>query len=91
MWKKVKDKHKEEFKSFDWIDIFNTTDSNERPVTFKHYMNEEHHTAQAIGTLIRITLKRKGINYFEESDIPRIEKMTKEILEIMKKERIENK
>ena len=54
-------------------------------------MYEKYNLSQAVGTIIRITLKRKGVNYLEDQDKEKAENITKQILEIMKKERIEYK
>lgn len=88
VWKKVKDKFSEEFTNFDWVDIFNTVDCEGRPLRFTKNMNESYHISQAIGILVRITLQRKGVNYLEECDEEKAEKITKAILEIMKREKV---
>lgn len=90
VWKKVKDKFTAELNSFDWVDIHKTTRYDGEPITFKHNMIENYHIQQAIGTLIRITLKRKGLNYLEEKDEKEATEMMKEILEIMRKRRNTN-
>ena len=77
VWKKVKDKFSEEFTSFDWVDIFNTVDFEGKPLSFNKNMSESYHISQ-----------RKGINYLENCDTEKAEKITKEILEIMKKEKV---
>lgn len=76
------------FFSFDWTDEWSTTGCEGQPISFKREMNESYHIAQAIGTLVRITLKKKGLNYLEENDMNKAEKITKEILEIMKIEQV---
>ena len=86
VWKKVKNKFVEDFNSFNWIDKHTFTNCDDVLMEHKKQMNESCHISQAIGTLVRITLKRKGLNYLEESDINKAEKITKEILEIMKRE-----
>lgn len=86
VWKKVKDKFTDDFNSFNWTHIHSFTNYDGVENTFKSEMIESYHISQAIGTLVRITLKRKGLNYLEESDSEKAEKITKEILEIMKKE-----
>lgn len=83
---KVKDKFADEFNSFDWIDIFHTINCYNEPITIKKNKNESYHIQQAIGTVVRITLKRKGLNYLEEKDMEKAERITKEILAIMKRE-----
>lgn len=88
VWKKVKDKFSEEFASFSWVDVYNSVNCDGNPLRFTRNMNENYHISQAIGTLVRITLQRKGVNYLEESDEEKAEKITKEILEIMKKEKV---
>lgn len=88
VWKKVKDKFSKEFNSFDWVDIFNTTNFDGNPITFTKSMNEAYHISSAIGTLVRITLQRKGLNYLKECDEEKAEKITKEILEIMGREKV---
>ena len=86
IWKKVKDKFANEFNSFNWIYVRHTINCDEEPIVFKDNMNESYHVQQAIGTIVRITLKRKGLNYLEEKDIEKAEKITKEILAVMKRE-----
>ena len=86
VWKKVKNKFANEFGSFNWIHRHAFTDCNNTPKECITQMNESYHISQAIGTLVRITLKKKGLNYLEESDLTKAEKITKEILEIMKRE-----
>lgn len=90
VWKKVKDKFSSELTSFDWVDIHEITRCDGTPITFKQNMIESYHIQQAIGTLVRIALKRKGLNYLEETDKEAAEEMMKEILEIMKKRRNTN-
>lgn len=87
VWKKIKDKFENDFNSFDWVYIHNTTNCCGEPITFKRDMIERYHVSQAIGTLVRITLKRKGLNYLEEQDIQKAEKITEEILSIMMNEK----
>ncbi len=90
VWKKVKDKFSLELNSFNWVDIHETTRYDGKPITFKQNRLESYHIQQAIGTLIRIALKRKGLNYLEETDEEEATEMMKEILEIMKKRRNTN-
>ena len=91
IWKKVKDKFSQEIKSFNWTYIHKTTGYNGEELVFKTDMFEEHCLSQALGTIVRVTLKRKRLNYLEEIDTEKAEKITKQILEIMKNERSENK
>lgn len=86
VWKKVKDKYTKELNSFDWIHKHSFTDYEGKLIEHTSNMNESYHISQAIGTIVRVVLKRKGINYFEEKDMYKAEKITKEILEIMKRE-----
>lgn len=86
VWKKVKDKFTKDFNYFNWTYVSNIVDYASRPIEFRDFKNESYHISQAIGTLVRITLKKKGLNYLEEGDIDKAEKITKEILEIMKRE-----
>lgn len=87
VWKKVKNKFENDFNNFNWMRIETITNYKNEKIEHKTYMNENYHISQAIGTLVRITLKKKGLNYLEESDTEKAEKITKEILEIMKKEK----
>ena len=89
VWKKVKDKFTKEFNSFNWIHIHNTTSYNEEPITYKRNIDESYHVSQAIGTIVRILLKRKGLNYLEDEDTEKAERIIEKILAIMKEE--ENK
>lgn len=89
VWKKVKDKFINDFNSFNWRYEWHSINCKEEPISIKNDMNESYHISQAIGTLVRITLKKKGLNYLEESDVDKAEKITKEILEIMKREKVE--
>lgn len=84
VWKKVKNKFESDFNNFNWMRIETITDYKNKKIEHKTYMNENYHTSQAIGTLVRIILQKKGLNYLEESDMEKAEKITKEILEIMK-------
>ncbi len=88
VWKKVKNKFSSDFNSFNWTYVHMFTNCNNEKITHKKDMNESYHISQAIGTLVRITLKKKGINYLEEGDEIKVEKITKEIIEIMKKEEV---
>lgn len=91
VWKKVKDKFSAEFNSFNWTFVHKTTDYKGKELVFKHDRVESYHISQAIGTIVRITLKRRGLNYLEETDLQKAEEITKQILEIMKKEKEEIK
>lgn len=86
IWKKVKDKFESDFNKFNWIHTHTFTNYSGEKVTHKKDMIESYHISQAIGTIVRITLKRKGLNYLEEQDKEKAEKITKEILEIMERE-----
>jgi len=88
VWKKIKNKHSKEFRSFDWTEIHKTTNYKSEPIQFEKYMSEEYHISQAIGTLVRITLKKTAINRLEETDEEKAESITQQILEIMKKEEV---
>jgi len=87
VWKEVKEKFIQEFNSFNWVNEHKMVKCDGETVTFKHNMDESYHISQAIGTIVRITLKRKGIVYLEEKDIEKAERITRQILEIMKKEK----
>lgn len=87
VWKKVKENFRKEFDSFNWVDEWNFTNIDGKLITQKNDMNESYNISQAIGTLVRIASKRKGVNYLEESDFDRAIRMTQQILEIMQNER----
>ena len=87
VWKKVKDKFSQEINSFNWTHVHKTTGYNGEELVFKTDMTEGHHLSQALGTIVRVTLKRKGLNYLEEIDTEKAEKITRQILQIMKNER----
>lgn len=61
IWKKEKNKFINDFGSFNWTYIHTFTICNEEMIEHKTNMNEEYHISQAIGTLVRITLKKKGL------------------------------
>ena len=90
VWKRVKDKFSSEFNSFNWVDTHKIMRYDGEPITFKHNMIENYHIQQAIGTLVRIVLKRKGLNYLEETDEQEATEIMREILEIMKERRNTN-
>lgn len=89
--KKVKEKFSSEFNSFNWVHVHSTTDCNEKTLSFQTTMNESFKIAAAIATIVRVCLKRKGIIYLEEQDEEKATNIAKQILEIMKNERRENK
>lgn len=88
VWKKIKNKYSEDFRSFNWTEITHTVNCESAPIQFKQYMSEEYHISQAIGTLVRITLKKTAVNRLEETDEEKADNITKQILEIMKKEEL---
>ncbi|MCI8397467.1 MAG: hypothetical protein HFJ52_07675 [Clostridia bacterium] len=88
VWKKVKNKFENDFNNFNWTYEWNSKNCYNEPISTKREMNESYHISQAIGTLVRIVLQKKGLNYLEESDMEKAEKITKEILEIMKSNKI---
>ena len=88
VWKKIKNKYSEDFRSFNWTEIHNLTNCESNPIQLKKYLNEEYHISQAIGTLVRITLKKTAVNRLEETDEEKADNITKQILEIMKKEEL---
>lgn len=87
VWKKVKDKYSKELDSFNWTHIHKMIGCDGKEIVYKKEMFENYHISQAIGTLVRATLKRKGLNYLEETDSQKAEDITRQILEIMQKER----
>lgn len=91
VWKKVKDKFSSDFNSFNWTHIHNTTDYNGNSLTFQRSMNESDKISTAIATIVRVSIKRKGINYLQLEDEERATDITRQILEIIKNERNENK
>lgn len=91
VWKKVKDEFGSELNNFNWTDVWSFTRNDGETISRETNINETEKISQSIGTLVRITLKRKGLNYLEEADLPKAENITRQILEIMKKEREENK
>jgi len=86
VWKEVKNQFADEFNSFNWIYRHTFTNCNGLVMEHRNDMNESYHISQAIGTLVRIVLKRKRLNYLEESDTDKAKRITKGILEVMKKE-----
>lgn len=87
VWNKVKGKFSKEINSFDWVDEWSFTNSEGKIVKHNTDVMEAYHIAQAIGTIVRIVLKRRRLNYIEESDEEKATNITKQILEIMKNER----
>ena len=41
VWKKIKNKYSEDFRSFNWTEIYNTTNCESNTIQFKKYLNEE--------------------------------------------------
>lgn len=92
VWKKVKDKFTKEFNSFNWVYTQKITDcNNEELIIDNRNIDESYHVSQAIGTIVRIVLKRKGLVYLEDEDTEKAERITKQILEIMRKEQTNEK
>lgn len=87
VWKKVKDKFVKDFDNFNWTYEWHSTNCAGEPLCIKRDMNESYHISQSIGTLVRIALKRKGLNWLEQEDEERAKEITEKILEIIKKER----
>lgn len=84
VWKKVKDKFIKEFNEFNWTYKYNFTNYKGEPIEFVSDMNETYHISQAIGTIVRVVLKKKGLNYLEAEDEKKATVITKKVLEIMK-------
>ena len=84
VWREIKSKFETEFNSFDWEYVHTTTDCNENPVEFRQQMTETYNISQALGTLVRIALKRRGLNYLEEDDKEKAEMLITNILKILK-------
>lgn len=84
VWREIKSKFENDFNSFDWEYVHCTTDCNENPVEYRKKMTETYNISQAIGTLVRISLKRRGLNYLEEDDKEKAEILITNILKILK-------
>lgn len=87
VWKNVKDKFKNELNSFNWVYKHSFTNCNGEPIESVTNMVETDKISQAIGTIVRVTLKRRGVVYLEDSDEEKAAEITKQILEIMEKGR----
>lgn len=88
IWKKVKRKYEKDFDKFSWIDKWNSTDCNGKSISFENFRNVSYCMPQAIGTLVRIALKKKSLNSLEEQDFEKADRITKNIIEIMKREEV---
>lgn len=91
VWKNVKNKFEEDFRSFDWTDVWSFTRDDGETISRETNINETEKISQSIATIVKISLKKRSINYLEEQDEEKATNITKQILEIMKKEREENK
>ncbi len=87
VWKRVKDKFTDELNSFNWTYTHNFTNYKGDLIEYKNDMCEGDHISQAIGTIVRVVLQRKGLNYLENEDEEKATNITKKILEIMINER----
>lgn len=90
IWKEVKEKFTKELDNFNWIHIHTYRNIEGHLITNEKSMIENYHVSQAIGTIVRVVLKRKGLVYLEEKDREKAENIARQILEIMEKERKTN-
>lgn len=86
VWKKIKRKYEKDFDNFNWTDKWNITDYNGEAISFDNFRNVSYCIPQAIGTLVRITLKKKSLNSLDEQDFEKADRITKDIIEVMKRE-----
>lgn len=87
VWKQVKEEFQKDFNSFSWVDEWSFTDKNGNVNNCSWDMEETQNVSSAIGTIVRITLKKKRLDRLEESDREVTTSIVKDILEIMKRER----
>lgn len=87
VWKKVKENFRTELESFNWVHEHSFTNVNGERIESNRNMRETEHISQAIGTIVRVVLKRKGISWLEDEDKEKAMKITEEILKIMENER----
>lgn len=90
IWNNVKGKFIEELESFNWIDEWSFKNNKGEIIEHNNKINETHNISSAIGTIVRVTLKKKRLNYLEENDEEKATYITKKILEIMENERRKN-
>ena len=84
VWKKVKEKFNKEMNSFNWTYKYNCTNCDGELIKYENYMNETYHISQAIGTIVRVVLQKRRLDYLESEDEEKAINITKKILEIMK-------
>lgn len=91
VWKKVKENFRTELDSFNWVHKHCFTDADGKQIESNQSMLEAEHISQAIGTIVRVTLKRKGLIYLEDTDEEKASEITRQILKIMEEEREKEK
>ena len=87
VWKRVKENFRSKLESFNWVYEYSFMNADGEGGECNRSMTETGYISQAIGTIVRVTLKRRGLNYLEDSDEEKAIEITKQILEIMEKER----
>lgn len=87
IWNEVKKQFKNEFESFNWEDVWNCIDVKGNYQEITRSINETDKIEMVIRTIIKIVLKKRKLNTLTENDKNIMIDITKQILEIMTKER----
>lgn len=87
VWKRVKENFRSELDSFNWVYEHSFANVDGELVECNRSMTETGYISQAIGTIVRVTLKRRGLNCLEDTDEEKAVEITRQILKIMEKER----
>jgi hypothetical protein len=87
VWNEVKKQFKNEFESFNWEDVFKFTDYKGKYQETVTPINESYKIETSIRTIIKIVLKKRKLNTLTENDKDIMIDITKQILDIMTKER----
>lgn len=82
-WNKIKNKYKDEFRKFNFIDHWEFIDTDNRIISHDEEIIAEYPIQNAIGTLLRIIYKSKTVN---KMNVPYEEakRIVEDILGIMK-------
>lgn len=87
IWNEVKEQFKNEFESFNWEDVWKFIDYKGNYQEIVTPINESYKIETSIRTIIKIVLKKRRLNTLTENDKNIMIDITKQILEIMTKER----
>lgn len=87
VWNEVKKQFKNEFESFNWEDVWSCIDVKGNYQEITTPIDESSKIEMSIRTIVKVVLKKRKLNTLTRSDKNIIIDITKQILEIMTKER----